>query len=344
MRDPTFTLTYEGTDITQSVAAWVTDIDITDKKEGESDDLSITLQNGDRRWLNSWFPGTGDRVTLTLGYKGGSTFGPVVFEIDQPEFSGPPDIVRLRGLATPVTASLREKKTRAFENTTLDQIAAQIAADNGLTLVGSVPAFPLERVTQRNQSDLEFLRAQAADYGLIFKVSDCTNLVFYRESDLESAPPVLTLKLQEVASYRASKETVQTYKSCKVQYLNPQTGEFDSVEVDANGAEVATPADGETAIDSGDTLNIRERFETRAQAETKAVESLRRANRGQFKLSLELEGNPLLSAGTNLEFKGLGKLSGKYQIETVRHSLRKSQGYRCSLQLVGLELATDGAA
>ena len=340
MRDPIFKLGYEGTDITAAIAAWVITVDFTDKKEGESDELSVTIQNSDRRWLNDWFPGTGDRVTLELGYRNGPTLGPITFEIDQPEFSGAPDTLQLKGLATPVSASLRQKKTRAFENTTLDQIAAQIAADNGLTLVGSVPAFPLERVTQRNQTDLEFLRQQAADYGLIFKVESCTSLVFFRESDLEAAEPVRALSLDDYRNYRGSKESVGTYKSVKVQYLNPQTGDFDSVELDASGAEVATPQgeEGETEISSGDVLNIRERFESRAQAEQKATQALRRANRGQFKLSLDIEGDPTLSAGSNITEEGLGKLSGKYQIERIRHALRKSQGYVSSLDLIGLEL------
>ena len=148
------------------------------------------------------------------------------------------------------------------------------------------------------------------------------------------------LSLDDYRNYRGSKESVGTYKSVKVQYLNPQTGDFDSVELDASGAEVATPQgeEGETEISSGDVLNIRERFESRAQAEQKATQALRRANRGQFKLSLDIEGDPTLSAGSNITVEGLGKLSGKYQIERIRHALRKSQGYVSSLDLIGLEL------
>ena len=341
MRDPFFTLSYEGTDITQTINQFTLSLDITDKKEGESDDVSLTLLNSDRRWLDAWFPGTGDRVTVTLGYRNGEQLGPLLFELDRVEFQGAPDTVRLQGLATPVTASLRQKKTRAFEATTLDQIAAQIATDNGLTLVGSVPEFPLERVTQRNETDLNFLKNLAADYGLIFKVADTTNLVFYREFELEAAEPTKTLTLADVYSYRVAKGTVGTHSSVKAQYLNPETGEYDSVELDADGAEVATPTDGETDIASGDVLNIRERFESRAQAESKATEALRRANRGQYTLDLDMEGDPTMAAGTNIQMTGLGKLSGKYQVESVRHTLAKNQGYRSKVYCVGLELSTS---
>ena len=141
--------------------------------------------------------------------------------------------------------------------------------------------------------------------------------------------------------YRVAKGTVGTHSSVKAQYLNPETGEYDSVELDADGAEVATPTDGETDIASGDVLNIRERFESRAQAESKATEALRRANRGQYTLDLDMEGDPTMAAGTNIQMTGLGKLSGKYQVESVRHTLAKNQGYRSKVYCVGLELSTS---
>ncbi|MGG6295305.1 phage late control D family protein [Leptolyngbya sp. AN02str] len=338
IRYPTFKLVYEGTDITEGLKPFVLSISYSDKLEGESDELEIALENSDLRWMGTWLPKEGDAVSLELGYDGGVMLGPILFEVDEPEFSGPPDVIRLKGLATPVTASLRQRNSAAYENTTLLAIAQQIAQKHKLELVGEVPEIKLERVTQKEQTDLEFLREIAADYGLIFKVESSTKLVFFRESDLEAADPVLTFTRQDIGRYRIRRGAKGTYQAAEISYNDPKTGKLISVKIDAAGKEVATPAGGKTEVASGDILKIRERCENRAQAEVKATEALRRANRGQVEGTLDMEGNTSVVAGLNLTLNGFLNLSGKYQVKQVRHSLSRSKGYTSNVEITGLEL------
>lgn len=341
-RIPVFKLKYLGTDITSSIRDLTTSISYTDKLEGESDELEICLDNSDLRWMDSWTPKEGDLAELRMGYQGEALLGPVSFEIDEPEYSGPPDVLRLRGVATPITKSLRQKNTVAYENTTLKAIAQTIASKHGLELVGDVPEIKLERVTQKDESDLNFLRETAAEYGLVFKVESCKKLVFYKESELEAAAPVLTIKRNQISSYRLRRGAKGTYKSAEVNYLDPKTGDYISVKIDADGKEVATQTDGKSEVASGDVLKIRERCENREQAEIKATEQLRRANRGQVEGSLELEGMVTIAAGINIMLEGFRNLSGKYQVSEVRHDLTRSRGYKSSVQLKGLELQSEG--
>ena len=82
-------------------------------------------------------------------------------------------------------------------------------------------------------------------------------------------------------------------------------------------------------------------MENKQQAELKAIEALRRANRGQIEGDISIEGNPLLSAGINITLNGFRKLSGKYQVIEVQHKLTKSRGYQSSAKLKGLELKSE---
>lgn len=356
MKDPVFQLTYEGVDVTESLAPWLIAIRFTDKRGDESDSLDIALRNDDLRWMAGWLPAPGDRVSLRLGYKDGVMLGPVSFELDEPQYRGVPDTVTLKGLATPISANLRQKKTRAFEDTTLEAIAQQIASEHNLELVGAVPNVEIERSTQKEQTDLAYLSTLAADYDLTFKIESGDRLVFYSISELEDAEPVVTLDRLQLKSYDIKRGAKETYKSCKVSYFDPKKGEYTEVRIDAKGAAVATRLEGagdteeaegeEGATDaadtgSGDELVIRERFETLDQARAIAISRLKRANRGQIEARLQIEGEPRLTAGVNVTLTGFRKFSGKWQLESVTHNFQKNQGYTMTLELYGLELADE---
>lgn len=335
-RTPIFSLLYNGTDITGEIKDFTLSLSYTDKLEGESDELSIELLNGDLRWLNAWLPDEGDTVALRLGYEGDALLGPVLFEIDEPEWSGSKqgDKVRLKGLATPVTKALRERNTQAYEDTTLLAIAQQIAEKHGLEIVGaeSVPDIAIKRQTQKEKSDLEFLRELSAEYGLLFKIESTTKLVFYREDALEAAKPVLVINRSDIAGYRVRRKAGGTYKAATVSYQDGESGEFIEVTVNADGEEVPAPsAEGEGEIATDDTLKIRERCENRGQALAKAIAALRRANSARVEISIDQEGEVLLSAGVPISLLGVGRMDGKYLIDQVRHNLSRQSGYRCSL-------------
>ena len=331
-RRRTFRLIYAGTDITADLTPLTLSLNYVDNLEGEADELSISLINSDRRWLNTWLPGEGDRVNLELGYEDEPFLGPITFEVDEPEWSGVPDTFKLQGLATPITQSLRQRNTRAYENTTLLAIAQQIAETHDLEVIGQVPTIRLKRVTQKEQADLAFLRELAAEYGLLFKVESASRLVFFRETELEAANPVLTLARTDLTNYRLRRQAAGTYKAATVSYQDPESGEFIEATIDLSGAEVEPNDAEEGAISSGDILRIRERCEDRGQADVKAREALKRANSTRLEASLELEGNVLLSAGITIALTGFDRLDGKYLIDQVRHSLDRNRGYRSSLQ------------
>ncbi|MEM6866983.1 MAG: hypothetical protein AAF528_01170 [Cyanobacteria bacterium P01_C01_bin.121] len=336
-RKPVFDLTYNGTNITQEISELTLSVNFTDKLEGESDELAISLINSDLRWLNAWLPSEGDTAELQMGFEGEALLGPVLFEVDEPRWSGSAsqgDTFTLRGLATPVTKSLRQRNTQAYEETALLAIAQQIAEKHSLEIIGVdvVPNIAIKRQTQKEQTDLGFLRDLAAEYGLLFKIESLTKLVFYLEDDLEAAPAVLALDRTDVSSYRISRKAGGTYKAATVSYQDGETGEFIEVTVDLDGAEVPKPTEEEEgAIATEDILKVRERVESRGQAEAKAIAALKRANSARVEVELSLEGEVKLVAGINIDLTGVGRLSGKYLIETAKHSLSKNQGYRSSV-------------
>lgn len=321
LKFPDFSIFYTGTDVSADLRPFLLQLKVEDYLSGQSDQLSIKLDNRDGRWLDDWIPSEGDVVEVRYGYRG-QVLSPLVgYEVDRLRWRGSPDTVEIGALATPITKSLRQKRSNAYENTTLKIIANDIASRHDLMVVGDIPEISFKRVTQKRQADLVFLKELADDYGLSFKIDGLSSLVFYRESSLESAEPIMTLDKTDLSAYGLSRDNAGTYQQAKISYQNPNSGEFIEVTVGLDGEEVPNPTDeDEGAIASGDTLNIRERVENLGVARIRAVEALKRANQSRVSLNASLEGNPLLMAGGVITFTGFGKQSGNYLATRAVHT------------------------
>ena len=69
--------------------------------------------------------------------------------------------------------------------------------------------------------------------------------------------------------------------------------------------------------------------DSKADAERKIKAAVAKANHGKTKLSATIVGNASLVASQCVQVVGLGKLSGKYYIDTITHSV----GYTMDLEM-----------
>lgn len=106
---------------------YVTRVTYSDNIKSESDTIEVELDDTDGRWLDKWYPGKGDTLTLKMGYQGEKLLSCGTFSIDEIEVSSPASVVAIRGVATSVNNALRTKSSRGFESTTLAAIAGRIA-------------------------------------------------------------------------------------------------------------------------------------------------------------------------------------------------------------------------
>src|SRR5690348_232008 len=194
VRTPTWILTYSGVNITADISHMVLSISHVDELGGRSGELEIQLEDRERRWQGPWFPQQGDVVSLLIGYTGEQLLLCGEFQIDDLELEGPPDVFHLRCLPAWITPSLRTRQSLGYENQTLLQIAATVAARHGMSVVGAPNGIDPSylRITQKQETDLEFLCRLANEYDYDFTVRGA-QLVFYSRSSLEARPAVLTI-------------------------------------------------------------------------------------------------------------------------------------------------------
>ncbi len=146
MLTPIFKLEYNQKNITQDVSGYVLNIEYTDFEHGQSDEITITLENSEGLWCGSWIPSKGDALRLFIGYAGEKLLNCGIFEIDEIELNSPPDIIIVKALATGIKKSFRQKNSVGYENKTLKQIANEVAKRHNLTLVGEIENIKVERI------------------------------------------------------------------------------------------------------------------------------------------------------------------------------------------------------
>lgn len=309
-------LTYQGADIGADAISLV----YTDFDHGKSDEIEVTFEDKLHRWKGGWYPEHGDTLALSIGWLGQGLLPCGTFEIDEIDFSGAPDTVTLRGLAAPVTESLRTNKTRAFENKTLRQIAEQIAREHGLSVEGEIEDISIRRVTQDNERDLAFMTRIAEEYHHVFAVRGEV-LFFCKVEDLESQAPVATIPRGEMKRFGFQDKVDEVYKDCKLSYHDPETKTL--IEVTAEDPNVNT----------GDTLRINARVENEEQAKKRAEAELKRANAKKLRGRILMSGDHRLVAGNVIAVAMLAKLSGNYYVETSRHRIERGAGYTTEIEV-----------
>lgn len=331
---PKVVVTYEGRDITASITPSLMEVIYIDCLEGESDSVELVLEDVDRRWQGAWYPQHGDRVSVQMGYADAPLLPCGDFEIDEVELDGPPDVVRIKALGAGVKRSVRTPVGRAYEDTTLADIAATVARRNRLQLTGEIDQIKISRVTQAYETDLTFLKRVSEEYGYSFSVRGST-LGFFRRAALKGAKPALTIDRADVSSYRLRDKVHGVATAATVSYHDPRakrTRKSKTKDVVAK-----------TNQCSADELKLNARAETDQQATLKANAALELANEDQTGASLTLFGNVRLMAGLNVLLTGFGRMCGKYTITQSRHRFSRSAGYGTELELKRVRDPAQGA-
>jgi len=323
VRSPQWILNYAGVNITTDVSQMVLAITYVDRLDGASGELEVELEDSTKRWQGPWYPALGDIVSLQIGYSGETLLDCGEFQVDELELDGPPDVMRLRCLAAYITPAMRTANTVAYENMGIVEIAALIAAKYGLVMVTasseSESDVVFARVTQRRQTDLEFLKRLAREHNFDFTVRG-GQLVFYARPVLESVPAVVTIMRSDVVRFSFRNRARRIYNGAEFSYFDPDTKQLITQSV---SADPPSP--------TGDTLKIVARCENAQQALVKAEAALRLHNMVFVDASIEGPGTTVLVAGNNVQLSGWGALDGTYLIETAQHHLARATGYSTSI-------------
>ena len=348
---------YNNQSITRNIESFLTGLSFSDNLSGQADDLSLSLADREKNWMNSWKPKKGASIEASLVISGdwGSTkpskrkIG--YFEIDQLDISGLPNKVDVKSTSIPQSSSLRgTKKTKAWEKTNLKKVAQDIASKNGVKLNFKTSENPeYDRVEQQKETDLVFLNRICTEAGFSLKVAN-KKINILDDAELEKKDIVDTINSSDkrIKSYSGKDGLKNSYKSCKISYTIKQVESTTGKSTKSTKSkETAKKSQKEKSkqvnktytytftpphpIQTDRILEVKEEVNSKAAAIKLAKNKLREVNKETTTFSLKLAGYAHYYAGQTIKLKGWGFFDGKYMITSFGFSA--GNGSETSLEL-----------
>jgi phage protein D len=323
VRSPKWMLTYQGVNITGDISAMVLRIGYADYLSEVSGEIEVVVEDHDQRWQGVWYPTLGDQLTLAIGYQDEGLLPCGSFQIDQLELEGPPDTFTMRCLAAFITPAMRTRNSIGYEGETLLGIAATIAEKYGLQVISAPEVIDIafDRITQKYETDLAFLKRLALEHSYDFTIRDSV-LVFYSRISLEAVLPVQTIRRTDLESFEFRNRTHSTYRGSQITYQNPMSKSL-----------IFQSATATAPIPTGDVLKVVSRCENGQQALLRAQAALNAQNMWFMDGSLGMPGSIAMASGVNIELTGFGEFDGIYIVLVARHRLDRAHGYSTQIEV-----------
>lgn len=314
-RRATIRLAYNGRDISRDIEQDLIGFRWEDNASGKADSISISLKNDHGRWAEEWLPGTGDTLEAWIISEQGGRVEQLYcgrFSIDDLEFQYPERTLTTKGVSVPLDNTVRRtKKSKAWEDASLQDVAQAIADGAGLGLLYDVQAqVRYDRVDQTRETDLRFLDRLCSDAGCSLKVTD-SQIIVFETAAYEDRDPSASVALGDSQLISASFEmqAYDAYSTVIVSYYDSTADEL--VEATVHDKHVV----------GGMTARLSKRAKSLVDARRLAEVELARLNRYDVTGKFSLLGGGGLVAAATLEVSGFGAMSGKYIIDTAVHDV-----------------------
>jgi len=219
-KQPAFSLSVDGLDITTAVDKRLISLTLTDNRGFEADQLDISLDDSDGK-LD--LPQKGVEVRLSLGWKDSGLVDKGSYTVDEVSHSGAPDTLTIRARSADLRSGLTTQRERSFHQQTVGEIVNTIAAENDLQpMVSSALASQLvDHIDQTNESSANLLTRLAAQFDAIATVKG-GRLLFIQSGGGVTASgqrlPTVVLTRQSGDSHHFTMAERDSYSQVKASY------------------------------------------------------------------------------------------------------------------------------
>lgn len=149
---PAYRITVDGKNIAQLISPRLMNLELTDNRGIEADQLSIALSDHDGLLT---IPPKGAVIRLWLGWSDTGLVDKGSYTVDEIEHSGAPDVLNIRARSADLRKGFKTKRERSWSNTTLGAVLRDIALGNALTacIADALAGLPILQLDQANESD-----------------------------------------------------------------------------------------------------------------------------------------------------------------------------------------------
>jgi phage protein D len=317
---PTFRILADSQDITAALSDRIISLKVSDRTELHTDTLEIRL---DDRAGKIELPRKGAELNVVLGYQQKDLVNMGLYTVDEIELSGPPDTLTIRAKAANMRGTLKEHKTRSWDEITLGDLVATVAAEHQLEpRVGEfLSAIDIPHLDQTEESDLHLLTRLARQYDALAKPAGGF-LLFVPRGEGKSATgktiPALTINRNQTNDHRVTLADRGQYQAVLAHWHNTDTGVRMPVRVG----------------DGNPVYTLRHTYPDADTAQIAAQSKLDELRRGLGTANLTLkQGKPLLMAGAKLALSGfMTGVDGDWVVTQVDHEISDS-GYSTRVEM-----------
>ena len=311
---PRFRILANSRDITAAIRARCLSLTVSDRAGLHTDTVEIRLDDRDG---HIELPHKGAELDVSIGYQEQGLVPMGLYTVDELELSGPPDTLTIRAKAANMRSSLKEHKTRAWDDTTLGDLVASVAGEHRLEprVAEALTAIRIPHLDQTEESDLHLLTRLAKHYDAVAKPAG-GYLVFVPAGEAKSATgktiPAVAIRRNQTSEHRVTMADRGKYSAVLAHWHNTATGTRTPVRV-GTGQPVYT---------------LRHSYPDADTARAAAQGKLDALSRGLATASLTLQhGNPVLAAEAKLTLSGFRTgADGDWVATRVDHRLSDS-GY-----------------
>ena len=317
-------ITYEGKDITNDILPFLIGLTYTDNASGAADTLDLELMDKDGLWIDSWFPKTGDIIkaqisVINWNFEGDNrSFDCGTFIVDEINFSGRPRTLSLSAISIPAAQDFNDtKKSKTWKKITIKNIANEIANNANVQLMFLAEDMKIDSIEQENTSNMEFLYKLCETYVMAMKVYN-EKIVIFDEIDYESKESIGILTELSFTDWSGKTTIAGVYDGVIINYQSPKSSK--------NKLQYKFKV-----RDGNRILTLNQQAENLKDAQKQAKAELRKANKEETTLSLNLKGAIHITAGCCVTIEGLGHFNGKYYVDKAVHNI--NSGFTTNLEL-----------
>lgn len=305
---PDFKVIAAGINITRQIKDRLLGLVVTDEAGFKSDTVEITLDDRDNAIE---IPPPGALLMIFMGYKETGLVLMGVFTADEVVAKGPPDRITIRGKAADLGGSIKEQKTRNWDNKTIEDIVGTIAGEHDLEpkVAKALKSFNYEHLDQTDESDINLLTRIGKDHDAIATIKAGTLLFIGKgEGKTASGTSMIPRPITKSGkiSWSMTLATRGNFKAVEAHWHNEATGQKETV----------------TAGEGRPNKRLRHVHSSKVEAENAAKAKLGEFKRGDDTLSITMPGDPLVAAEGQIFAYGFRiGVSGLWSITSARHEL-----------------------
>jgi uncharacterized protein involved in type VI secretion and phage assembly len=288
-------------------------------------------------------PAAGSRLRVAVSGRDAPLFSGQVTAVEH-VFGPDRDYGAIVRAYDPLHRLRKRQRARGLVQTTIAEIANDLAGDLGLSVDAAEPGPVWQNVVQHRETDLELLVVLAARCGLYPVVHDDVLHLVTLEGTGSATPLVVGEELLEARVELNGDRSVRSVSATGWDPLSAGSHQA-TVESARSGRDVRAEVAPADVGGTGEVALFGEYASDVAHANALAQAELDARTAGEVTFWGVAEGDPLLRAGTPIDVSGLrDELDGRYVLTEVTHTIDADRGFLTELSTAPPEVRQRLAA